>query len=51
VKVHHLEGELVNAAWERMRQSKAVSDYLSALTPFHVQSSIKKQRKVKAFKA
>ena len=33
-----LEGEQVNAAWERMRQSHAAADYLSALPPGHVQS-------------
>jgi pyridoxine/pyridoxamine 5'-phosphate oxidase len=35
------EGEQVNAAWERVRQSHASADYLSALPPGHVQSSIK----------
>lgn len=35
------EGEQVNAAWERVRQSRACADYLSALPPGHVQSSIK----------
>jgi pyridoxamine 5'-phosphate oxidase len=35
------EGEQVNAAWERVRQSHACADYLSAFPPGHVQSSIK----------
>jgi hypothetical protein len=35
------EGEQVNAAWERVRQSHASADYLSAFPPGHVQSSIK----------
>jgi pyridoxamine 5'-phosphate oxidase len=35
------EGEQVNAAWERVRQSHASADYLSALPPGHPQSSIK----------
>jgi pyridoxine/pyridoxamine 5'-phosphate oxidase len=35
------EGEQVNTAWERVRQSRASADYLSALPPGHVQSSIK----------
>jgi hypothetical protein len=34
------EGEQVNAAWARVRQSHAANDYLSALPPGHVQSSI-----------
>ena len=34
------EGEQVDAAWERIRQSHASADYLSALPPGHVQSSI-----------
>jgi len=33
-----VEGEQVNAAWERVRQSHASADYLSALPPGHVQS-------------
>lgn len=33
------EGEEVNAAWERVRQSRAAADYLSALPPGHIQSS------------
>ena len=33
------EGEQVNAAWERMRQSRASADYLSALPPGRIQSS------------
>lgn len=36
-----LEGEQVNAAWDRVRQSHASADYLSALPPGHVQSSNK----------
>jgi pyridoxamine 5'-phosphate oxidase len=39
------EGEQVNAAWERVRQSHASADYLSALPPGHVQSSIKAPEK------
>ena len=35
------EGEQVNAAWERVRQSHASADYLSAFPPGHVQSSTK----------
>jgi hypothetical protein len=35
------EGEQVNAAWERVRQSHACADYLSAFPPGHVQSSMK----------
>jgi hypothetical protein len=35
------EGEQVNAAWERVRQSHACADYLSAFPPGHIQSSIK----------
>ena len=35
------EGEQVDAAWERIRQSHASADYLSALPPGHVRSSIK----------
>lgn len=35
------EGERVSAAWERMRQSHAAADYLSAVPPGHVKSSIK----------
>jgi len=35
------EGEQVNAAWERVRQSHVSADYLSASPPGHVQSSIK----------
>ena len=35
------EGEQVNAAWERVRQSHACADYLSASPPGHIQSSIK----------
>lgn len=35
------EGEQVNAAWERVRQSHASADYLSALPPGHVQPSTK----------
>jgi pyridoxine/pyridoxamine 5'-phosphate oxidase len=35
------EGEQVNAAWERVRQSRACADYLSASPPGHVQSAIK----------
>jgi pyridoxamine 5'-phosphate oxidase len=31
------EGEQVDAAWARIRQSRAASDYLSALPPGHVQ--------------
>jgi len=34
------EGEQVNAAWERVRQSHACADYLGAFPPGHVQSSI-----------
>lgn len=34
------EGEQVNAAWERVRQSHASADYLSALPPGDVQASI-----------
>lgn len=34
-----LDGEQVNIAWERMRQSRASADYLSVLPPGHVQSS------------
>jgi hypothetical protein len=33
------EGEQVNAAWERVRQSHASADYLSALPPGHIHSS------------
>jgi len=33
------EGEHVDAAWERVRQSRASADYLSALPPGHIQSS------------
>ena len=33
------EGEQVNAAWERMRQSRASADYLSVLPPGHIQSA------------
>lgn len=33
------EGERVNAAWERVRQSPAATDYLSASPPGHPQSS------------
>jgi pyridoxamine 5'-phosphate oxidase len=33
------EGEQVNAAWERVRQSRAAADYLSVLPPGHPQSS------------
>jgi hypothetical protein len=33
-----LEGEQVNAAWERIKQSSARADYLSALPPGRVQS-------------
>ncbi len=33
------DGEEVNAAWERVRQSPAASDYLSASPPGHPQSS------------
>jgi pyridoxamine 5'-phosphate oxidase len=33
------EGEHVNAAWERMKQSRARADYLSALPPGHIQST------------
>jgi hypothetical protein len=36
-----IEGERVNAAWEGVRQSHAAADYLSALPPGDVQSSIK----------
>lgn len=36
-----IEGERVNTAWERVRQSHAAADYLSALPPGDVQSSIK----------
>jgi hypothetical protein len=32
------DGEQVVAAWERVRQSSAASDYLSALPPGHVQA-------------
>jgi hypothetical protein len=35
------EGEQVNAAWERVRQTHASADYLSALPPGDVQASIK----------
>jgi pyridoxine/pyridoxamine 5'-phosphate oxidase len=35
------EGDQVNAAWERVRQSHASADYLSALPPGHAQSSTK----------
>ena len=34
-----LEGEQVNAAWERIKQSPARADYLSALPPGHIQST------------
>lgn len=33
------EGEQVNTVWERLRQSRAAADYLSALPPGHIQSS------------
>lgn len=36
-----IEGERVNTAWERVRQSHAAADYLSALPPGDVQPSIK----------
>ena len=35
------EGEQVNAAWDRVRQSHACADYQSAFPPGHAQSSIK----------
>jgi pyridoxamine 5'-phosphate oxidase len=35
------EGEQVNAAWERVRQTHASADYLSAFPPGDVQASIK----------
>ncbi len=35
------EGEQVNDAWERVRQSHASADYLSAFPPGDIQSSIK----------
>jgi hypothetical protein len=34
------EGEQVNDAWERVRQSHASADYLSAFPPGHIQTSI-----------
>jgi hypothetical protein len=34
-------GEQVKTAWERVRQSRTCSDYLSIFPPGHVQSSIK----------
>lgn len=36
-----IEGERVNTAWERVRQSHAAADYLSALPPGDVQPSMK----------
>ena len=33
------KGEEVDAAWEKMKQSPAATDYLSELPPGHVQSS------------
>lgn len=36
-----LEGEQVNDAWVRVRQSQASVDYLSAFPPGHIQPSIK----------
>ena len=35
----YTEGDLVNAAWDRMRQSRSAADYLSALPPGSIQSS------------
>lgn len=35
------EGEQVETAWERVKQSPAAADYLSALPPGQIQSSIK----------
>lgn len=33
------EGEQVNAAWERVRSSRAAADYLSAMPPGHIQTA------------
>jgi len=35
------EGEQLDAAWERMKQSRASADYLSVLPPGHIQSASK----------
>jgi hypothetical protein len=35
------DGEQVNAAWERVRQSHASADYISVFPPGHIKSSVK----------
>jgi hypothetical protein len=37
------DGELVQSAWERVRQSPAAGDYLSALPPGHIQNEVASQ--------
>jgi len=36
----HTDGDQVNDAWERVKQSPAAADYLSELPPGHLQSAI-----------
>ena len=37
------DGELVRSSWERVRQSPAAGDYLSALPPGHIQNEVESQ--------